>query len=52
MSANVLEVRVTIGAKVAAGDPLCLLSAMKMETVVSSPTAGHVTAIEVGGGTI
>ena len=50
MSANVLEVRVTQGVKVAAGDPLCLLSAMKMETVVSSPISGTVSSVEVSAG--
>ncbi|XP_063685704.1 uncharacterized protein LOC134819615 [Bolinopsis microptera] len=50
MSANILEVRVTEGVKVAAGDPLCLLSAMKMETVISSPISGTVTSVEVSSG--
>ena len=47
MSAKVLEVRVSEGTEVKTGDPLCLLSAMKMETVVSSPVAGTVSSINV-----
>ena len=48
MSAGVLEVRVVPGTKVATGDTLCMLSAMKMEMVVASPVCGTVTAVEVG----
>lgn len=47
MAGKVLEVRVAVGTPVSAGDPLCLLSAMKMETVVSSPMKGVVQSVEV-----
>jgi pyruvate carboxylase len=47
MPGNVVEVRTSVGAKVDAGAPLCVLSAMKMETVVSSPVAGTVERIAV-----
>eukprot|EP00116_Pleurobrachia_bachei_P002674 sb/3462936/ len=50
MSAGVLEVRVVPGTKVATGDTLCMLSAMKMEMVVASPVCGTVTSVEVSGG--
>nr|XP_021401415.1 pyruvate carboxylase, mitochondrial [Lonchura striata domestica] len=47
MPGEVVEVRVQEGAAVAKGDPLCVLSAMKMETVVTAPVAGKVTKIHV-----
>lgn len=40
MSGVVVEIRVKEGSKVNLGDPICVLSAMKMETVVSSPVNG------------
>jgi len=50
MAGKVLEVRVSVGTPVSAGDPLCLLSAMKMETVVSAPMKGVVQSVEVTAG--
>lgn len=47
MPGKVLEVKVEVGAKVEKGQPLCVLSAMKMETVVNSPLSGTVKAIHV-----
>lgn len=43
----VVEVRVKEGSEVKAGDPICVLSAMKMESVVSSPASGHVKRVGV-----
>jgi pyruvate carboxylase len=40
MSGNVVEVLVAPGQKIKAGEPLVVLSAMKMETTVSSPVSG------------
>ncbi|XP_061200448.1 pyruvate carboxylase, mitochondrial [Neopsephotus bourkii] len=47
MPGEVVEVRVEQGAQVAKGDPLCVLSAMKMETVVTAPMAGTITRVHV-----
>jgi pyruvate carboxylase len=47
MSGVVIDVRVKEGAEVKAGDPLCVLSAMKMESVVSSPVSGKVKRVLV-----
>ncbi len=50
MPGLVVELRTEVGAEVAAGDPLVVLSAMKMETVVSSPVGGTVRRIAVAAG--
>ncbi|ORX92180.1 pyruvate carboxylase [Basidiobolus meristosporus CBS 931.73] len=47
MAGVVVEIRVKPGAHVNAGDPICVLSAMKMETVVSSPVSGKVDLLAV-----
>ncbi|KAJ8008496.1 hypothetical protein DPEC_G00105480 [Dallia pectoralis] len=47
MPGKVIGLKVKPGQKVTKGQPLCVLSAMKMETVVNSPLAGVVTAIHV-----
>ena len=50
MSGIVVEVRVKPGAAVKLGDPIAVLSAMKMETVISSPVSGIVKEISAGVG--
>jgi len=45
-----LDVVVSVGQRVAAGDPLVVLEAMKMETVATADTAGVVTRVHVAAG--
>jgi biotin carboxyl carrier protein len=47
MPGTVLRVDVNDGQEVAAGEPLMVLEAMKMELAVSAPVAGIVTAVMV-----
>jgi pyruvate carboxylase len=50
MPGVVVEVRCKVGAKVAVGDPLVVLSAMKMETIVAAPVGGKIERVAVGVG--
>ncbi len=50
MPGKVLEVVVREGQQVAAGDPLVVLEAMKMETVASADAAGVVAKVHVAAG--
>uniref|UniRef100_A0A8C2A9D5 pyruvate carboxylase n=1 Tax=Cyprinus carpio TaxID=7962 RepID=A0A8C2A9D5_CYPCA len=47
MPGKVVEVKVKPGQKVEKGQPLCVLSAMKMETVVNSPISGIISKVHV-----
>ncbi|KAI9745432.1 MAG: pyruvate carboxylase [Claussenomyces sp. TS43310] len=47
MSGVVVEVRVHDGGEVKKGDPIAVLSAMKMEMVISAPHAGAVSQMQV-----
>ncbi len=50
MPGTVIEVLVQIGADVAAGDPVLVTEAMKMETEIQAPVSGRVEAIHVAKG--
>lgn len=47
MSGMVVEIRVKDGSDIKKGDPVAILSAMKMEMVISSPHSGKVEALSV-----
>ncbi|KAK1227226.1 pyruvate carboxylase [Marasmius sp. AFHP31] len=47
MSGVVVEVRVKEGQEIKKGDPICVLSAMKMESAVTAPVSGHVKRVVV-----
>ena len=50
MPGTVVGVAVEVGAEVAAGQPVLVLEAMKMQHTVSAPYAGTVTEIDVSAG--
>ena len=50
LAGNIFKVHVVPGDTVSEGDPLLVVEAMKMETVVSAPRAGNVTEVFVGEG--
>ncbi len=50
MPGKVLDVLVAAGGAVAAGDPLVVLEAMKMETVATADAAGRVVRVHVAPG--
>ena len=50
MAGTVVEVKAKPGAPVRAGDPLAVLSAMKMETAVCAPCDGVVQHVAVDAG--
>lgn len=47
IAGSVLDVKVNVGDNVSVNDPLLVLEAMKMESVVASPQAGQVREILV-----
>ncbi|KAJ1727938.1 pyruvate carboxylase [Coemansia biformis] len=47
MSGAVVEIKVAVGDKVTAGQAICILSAMKMETVVGAPADGVIKTLNV-----
>ena len=50
LAGNIFKVHVTPGATVREGDPLLIVEAMKMETVVPAPRSGTVTEVFVAEG--
>ncbi len=50
LAGNIFKVHVAPGDAVSEGDPLLVVEAMKMETVVSAPRAGRVTDVFVAEG--
>ncbi|KAJ7695145.1 carbamoyl-phosphate synthase L chain, ATP binding domain-containing protein [Mycena rosella] len=47
MSGVVVEVRVKEGQEIKKGDPLAVLSAMKMESAITAPVSGHIKRVVV-----
>ncbi|KII85804.1 hypothetical protein PLICRDRAFT_165243 [Plicaturopsis crispa FD-325 SS-3] len=47
MSGVVVEVRVKEGQEIKKGDPVCVLSAMKMESAITAPVSGHIKRVAV-----
>lgn len=47
MTGAVVEVKVEEGKKIQAGDPVCILSAAKMETIVTAPRSGTLKRVIV-----
>jgi len=50
LAGNIFKVNVAVGATVQKGDPLLVVEAMKMETVVASPSSGTITEVFVAEG--
>lgn len=50
MPGTILDVKVSTGASVNAGDVLCILEAMKMENDIVAPQAGTIASISVSKG--
>ncbi len=47
MPGNILKMNVSVGQKVAKGDVICVLEAMKMENDIPAPQDGTITSVNV-----
>ena len=52
LAGNIFKVHVAVGDVVNAGDPLLVVEAMKMETVVPAPKGGNVSHVAVAEGDV
>ena len=52
MPGNILDVKVSNGASVKAGDVLCILEAMKMENEIVAPQDGTVASVNCSKGDV
>lgn len=50
MPGTILDIKVSVGDSVNAGDVLCILEAMKMENEIVAPQAGAVSSVNVSKG--
>jgi len=50
LQGTILEIRVTLGKAVRAGDPVLVMESMKMEHVITSPISGVIRALNVAQG--
>ncbi len=50
MPGKILDIAVKAGDKLAVGQPVCALEAMKMKNIIRSPRAGVVAGVEVSDG--
>jgi biotin carboxyl carrier protein len=50
MPGMIIEYQVKMGDKVATGDPIVILEAMKMQNTLSAPVSGKIVAINAGPG--
>ena len=50
MPGDILEIHVTAGQAVKAGDPLCVLDAMKMKNTIHAPQDGKIAEVSISKG--
>ena len=50
MPGTIVDIKVKVGDKVEKGQPLLVISAMKMEMLVTAPCAGAIKAVHVNSG--